>query len=292
MIGSMAPNTQVSLFGAAERLLVHSTDRLATLNSNAFMSAVLDELESEGLMGKVRVLSFDVFDTVLLRNEKSELRRFWEIANELTDVLPDVDPLDLLIARLTATRAGYRSSRAREGYREGEIEDIHRASLALLGIAKDLAAEMVAVELGYELRNLTANPAVTKLLSVFPDARYVVASNMYLSSGHIRFLLERLSLAPECAYSSTEEKVSKNDTRLLARVQQDLGFPPDAFLHVGDSHKSDFVPSKRLGWAAQLWPIPSELQTARRADALSCVGQLENQGLALGSLATHFVENA
>jgi FMN phosphatase YigB (HAD superfamily) len=290
------PDSTVTRLGGVERLLLETTDRLATFSTQEFLDLVLDDLAWEGVDEGVRVLSLDVFDTILVRNDRSELRRFWQIAQCQADTA-GVDARDLLVSRLTATRASYRASASAAGYREGEIEDIHRTALHLLGLDEELASAMVDQELAYESRNLTLNPAIEPLVKLLETDVVVAVSNMYLRAVHISRLLTAASSGlttggATCrVYSSTEEGMSKNDGRLLARAQADIDLPASAFLHIGDSYTSDFVPAKRLGWFAQLWPVSQDSLARRRADAVACIEELEGQGVVLGSLGTHFVEH-
>ena len=149
--------------GAVERLLRETHDRTSTFASQEFLATVREDFAWEGLHGDVSLLSLDVFDTVLIREDVSEIRRFWEIAKLIAERLEAVDSRDLLIARLTATRASYRCSMMVDGYREGELDEIHRLALGMLGLDGALTEVAVAAELEYEAAHLIANPAVRAL---------------------------------------------------------------------------------------------------------------------------------
>ena len=274
--------------GESERSLDSTVDRLGLLSSEGFIDSAVSDLEWEGL-GRARLLSFDVFDTVLLRNDKSEIRRFWEMA-QVSAPRVGVDARDLLVARLTSTRASYRTKPATNGYREGELGDIHCTAARLLGLSDEVAEELVALELEYEVANLTLNPAVSALVERLAPERVVVASNMYLTSSAITHLLTAHH-APtfDQVLSSTEAGATKNDTKLLAMLVDGSDIAPDEVVHVGDSYPSDFAPAKTLGWHALWWPIPATVRDARRQDAVSCLAELEQRGVLLGSLGLHFV---
>jgi FMN phosphatase YigB (HAD superfamily) len=291
-VSSEPVSTTVLHLGGVERALLETEDRRGTFASEGFLDLALADLRWERADLDVGVLSLDVFDTVLLRDDTSEIRRFWEIAKaQAGEDLPHRDPLDLLTSRLTATRAAYRTSLAVDGYREGELHDIYRTALRLLGDPDELADSLVARELEYEAAHLTLNPAVEPLVQALEVDAVVAVSNMYLRGADIAQLLVHAGAGwLSSVYSSTEQKVSKNDGRLFARVQSELGRPPRAFLHIGDSRLSDFVPAVRVGWLAQLWPVPRANRQARQDDAVRCIEQLERSGLYLGSLGNHFVE--
>jgi FMN phosphatase YigB (HAD superfamily) len=292
-VSQASASTVVTRLGATERMLLDASDRLEVFGSQRFVEQALDDLRWEGVDGRLEVVSLDVFDTLLVRNDTSEIRRFWEISQAVADVVPGVDARDVLQARLTATRACYRTSRATDGYREGELRDIYRTALALLGVEEDLCDAMVACELDYEVQSLTLNPAVPPMLQSLDAGVVVAVSNMYLSVAHLSDLIERVGATRlSRVYTSTESRTSKNDSRLLSRVQSDLAASASSILHIGDSRASDFLPAKRLGWHAQLWPISTRSRERRRQDAVRCIEELERLGLALGTRATHYVANA
>ena len=262
--------------GAVERLLQETHDRKSTFASEEFLATVREDLAWEGLDEDVVLLSLDVFDTVLIREDVSEIRRFWEIAKLIAERLESVDARDLLVARLTATRASYRCSMMVDGYREGELDEIHRLALSMLGLDAALAELAVTTELEYEAAHLTANPAIRPLWESWGRPNCVAVSNMYLSAAQIRHLLESNGVDfIATVYSSTESKMSKNDTRLLRRAMHDAEVSPSECVHIGDSYFSDFVPARRLGWFAQWWPASQQEISSRRADAVACLQELE-----------------
>lgn len=282
-------NTQTFVLGKSERLMNPASDRLATLDSEELWQALRSDLEWEGI-ADVELLSLDVFDTVLVRDDKSEVRRFWEIAQRAAD-LTGADGRDLLVARLTATRASYRTSLPVDGYREGRLEDIYELVCAALPLREHgLARRLVEAEIEYEQSRLTLNPLVGRLIDHLGPDRVVYASNMYLSEGDVSTLLEGAGAHSAPVLTSTDRHCSKNDGRLLLLANASAA-SPDKCLHVGDSLTSDFAPAKDLGWHALLWPIPAKNVEARRADAVACISELEERGVLLGSLARHFVRN-
>jgi hypothetical protein len=135
-----------------------------------------------------------VFDTALLRECKSEARRFWDISERFVaecreeGISVDFEPEDALLARVTAATAAYSISRSIAGNREGRFEDIARTTCELLD-HPELAAAYVANELAYEAGALVANPLLGMVSEALPETRMIFVSDMYLEGNKITHLL-------------------------------------------------------------------------------------------------------
>lgn len=113
---------------AREMLECASRQELLTGSKGA---ALRKELEREIEAASARVLSFDVFDTFLLRNNKPETARYLELSARVQHRLAErvakpPSDVDLLIARLHGMAFSYRTRKAVEGCREGHIDRCSR----------------------------------------------------------------------------------------------------------------------------------------------------------------------
>src|SRR5699024_2042502 len=142
--------------------------------------------------------SSDLFDTVVLRNEKAESRRFWEIAGHVADAIRNADDTgkisqeDVFVARLMATRASYRTRRSTKGCREGSLSDIYHGMAGSLGVAAELVPLLIDAELDYEVANTTRNPLIDDIIA-FCKPRHIgigMISDMYMSATQIESILD------------------------------------------------------------------------------------------------------
>jgi hypothetical protein len=89
---------------------------------------ILDEYRAELATVDARVLSLDVFDTLLLRDDISEARRFLEMSEEAAARLgpgaAGMTGLDLLLRRVDGMRFSYWTRPTVDGSREGSIEEV------------------------------------------------------------------------------------------------------------------------------------------------------------------------
>jgi FMN phosphatase YigB (HAD superfamily) len=216
-----------------------------------------------------------VFDTLLLRDDSSELTRFREIAERMAELASarldrDVRAIDALLARHLGTKATYRAAPTAQGCREGSLADIHRVASRLLTGGDDLAAAFLAAELEVEAGRLSPNPALVAQMARARAAgmRVVLITDMYMHAEHVAELLARHGIAPDRydrLFSSADTRVSKAAGLIFPLVEQALDRPGPAFAHVGDSLRGDFVAPVRQGWAAQHLPLSRTDIRARRA---------------------------
>jgi predicted HAD superfamily hydrolase len=209
------------------------------------------------------ILSFDVFDTALLRQAKSEAHRFMDISGlfverlQANDADTEIDSVDGLVARALAARASYSLARAYHGNREGRLAEIARIACDLLG-QPDQSDAYIEEEMAYEARSLTANPLVALLRRKFPDKRIVFISDMYLEGDRIRELLNHHleDVGDAGLFASTDGLGSKRSGGLFRSVVDRLDAEPERILHFGDNFGSDYRKAKAAGWQAIYLPLP------------------------------------
>jgi FMN phosphatase YigB (HAD superfamily) len=238
-----------------------------------------------------RVLSLDVFDTLLLRDGKSEARRFWEISvaarrrvaanlGSKSSAIPA--EIDFLTARADAMAQCYRTRKAVDGCREGRIGDILRAARRSLGLPAATDAILLETELSCEIASLALNPVLADVARDFREAggKVVLVSDMYLGEAEIGAILKGLdrdALADEI-FSSADHVVSKRSGKIFGLIEQRLDEPADAFLHIGDALEGDVMAPRRAGWKALHFPISRAEAAKRAADLESFIAEMDAKG--------------
>ena len=203
--------------------------------------------------GKVKLLSLDVFDTLLLRERTSEQERFAGAARRMHLRFPAVSSSEFYEARSLAHRMAYQSMPPTEGCREASAERIFAIMSRILALPAAAVPVMMEAELQYEAGHLRVNPVVRGLLrdALAGNVRVIAVSDMYWSGEAVAGLVGRL--LPEAGaiskvYSSSDYGVSKHSGLLFDRVLQESGLLPDQILHAGDHYTSDFLmPYVRCG---------------------------------------------
>lgn len=241
----------------------------------------------------VNVVSFDVFDTVLLRDEKSELERFWDISNRFVQKHGkrlQLDAVSCLTARIQSASHAYQLSEKVQGTTEGRLADIALNMMRALRVKGDhhkLANQWSDCELEVESEQLRLSPFVDGLIDQFvrQDKTIIFLSDMYLEGERIVDLLGRSG----CNMSRIDHVISTADCRINKRsgtvfshIEKKLNLAPYDFLHLGDSLASDFKRPIEAGWLAHHLPIPQKALQARRESHFNiCERVFSERNLAL-----------
>lgn len=194
----------------------------------------------------IRVSSFDIFGTLLLRKEGRPAARL-QIAYESLG-LSGRDLLALVRLRLEAEQA----ARQRYGPDLYSLENVYQEMEKRHDRGKRWSTDACAVELAMERQQCFASYAGKRLLEEASNKTTVIyVTDMYLPSAFIRELLQRNYLWTEGAslFVSHEEGCAKH-SGLFAKILRKLKVSPDAVLHVGDSWEADVRAPRRHGiWA-------------------------------------------
>lgn len=278
-------NSEIHFASPAARMLRFSTDHRAELASDALHEALLAEAGRIVAANDIEVLSFDVFDTALLRAPHCEARRFYEVSGIFAGQQQRFGAEDAFISRVEAARAAYAMAiPAADGTREGRLPGIASLVCEQL-LVPGQVQQYLDTELAYEKKHLVANPLVKKLIADFPHLRVVFISDMYLDAAAIRALLADAYGEVE-VYSSADGKGSKRSGGLFEHVAKETGIALGRFLHAGDSLEGDFRAIRKLGGHSLYLPLPEAERKTREACYGSLRDELAATGIDLPSLLT------
>lgn len=263
-------------------------DHRAFLKDTDMCGGLADRIVEIATEKGVRALSWDVFDTALLREPKSEARRFHIMSQAFASGLtaegdaPAVTAVDALLARGEAARAAYHLARPRHGNREGTLERIAAITCSLLG-RSDRVERYIENELTVETASLTPNPLVTALANRLPDVRMIFLTDMYLEGARVRQLLEDKFPDLEIAYvrSSADGLGSKRSGGMFDNVTAETDLRGSEILHLGDSLTSDFRMPRKAGWNSLFLPLPAPERNARRDCYDALCAEFADHGLSL-----------
>lgn len=258
-------NTDTYLGNPAVHTLCEAPSRLMVFRQPEFVDSMVALVRDTLSSGEVKLLSLDVFDTILIRNNKCELRRFMEMGGEFARLVENessisLNAADFFLARLMATKISYRLSKPVAGCREGFLDEIHQGICEILGIPIFLKGLTIKAELEYETKALQENPLIEPILLEAMDCGVSVAliSDMYMGRTHISALLERIMpglFQATSIYSSGDLKISKRAGLLFDYVAERFAAAPSQCLHIGDNLNSDYLIAKARGWKAAYLPL-------------------------------------
>lgn len=186
------------------------------------------------------VISFDVFDTLILRPFLQPSDLFTTLASK--HYLPAFRNI-----RIQAEREARDRCFLLNGHREIDIFDIYKVLNETNNIDVDYG---VNLELETEIGFCYANPYMQLIFNMLKEngKKIVLASNMYIPANMLEKILRNSGYEGyEKLYVSCDYKKSKTDTTLFSVIQED--FPAGTrFIHIGDNKNADVVAPKRVGW--------------------------------------------
>lgn len=279
----LSPGRQLIRFDQIEAELTETKDRHGLLRNRRFRRLVFEtldrKLEADG--DAPGLLSLDVFDTLLLRDGTSELRRFGEIAGRMALATGGkIRAADALVARHLGTRASYRAGPRVNGCGEGSLREIHRTAARILGLPDTMEDKFCEAELTCEAEHVFPNTLLISYIRRHQarGGKTVLISDMYMHADQIAELLTRCGVRSDlydALYSSADTKVSKASGRVFSNIVEAADAP--RVLHVGDALTGDYLMPRAAGWQAQLMPIPNALLKERRKDHDTCIEELWRQ---------------
>lgn len=269
-------NQRIIEFGFLQRMLTQAESRKALFEDKTFIDNLKGEIDEQIQVSEI--LSLDVFDTFLLRDNTSELFRFWEVAKNVSKII-DREPIECLMARYLATKASYRLGERVSGCREGSLTEIHSSVSNLLTGDIRYTEEFVQVELECEAKRLTPNTALIEVIEQSP-VPVILLSDMYAHAEQIKDILILIGIDTEMfndVISSADTQVSKNSGKIFRSVEKRLNKKPSNFLHIGDAFRGDYSQAKLNGWNAIHLPIPMSEINKRKKDHYETIEFLRNQ---------------
>lgn len=199
----------------------------------------------------VEVVSFDVFDTLIERPLAAPTDVFDIMATRIR-VRLNAPALDFRGERRAAEATAVERARARmQG--EATLEEIYDVLGETLTLDDTTTRELMELELETEAQLLRPRPSGLRALAMARSSgrRIILVSDMYLPRVWIEERLHALGVEGwECLFVSSETRLKKQDGSLFPMVEERLGLPASAFLHVGDNRIGDLQRPRERGWAA------------------------------------------
>lgn len=191
-----------------------------------------------------KLISFDIFDTCLLRATQRPVDVFL-IVESLTDITRNNEPIPFARARELAER------RSRQNATNGEttFDAIHAELAALLKLSPEEANAVRELELKVERQVLYPNKIVHQLYSELKQTgkRIIFISDMYFPEPILRELLETNGYEADEIYVSCDHAASKHDGTLYDLVLSQEGVQGADVLHFGDNYRSDIEQAQQRG---------------------------------------------
>lgn len=202
----------------------------------------------------MRVISFDVFDTLLVRLQAQPGDLFRQLGAELrTADTAMPPPADFARVRQRTELAARRTTPGGEV----TLDEIYAALAATLGWNESTRDQARQTELNLEERSLKAVPpmlARVQAARTEADAVWFI-SDMYLPAAFIERVLRREGFFRDGdqLYVSNEWRATKARGDLFAKARAQATQPITSWKHIGDNPHADELIPRAQGISAELW---------------------------------------
>lgn len=229
--------------------------RTSTEKQIASLVAKQDDLSKAILSHDI--ISFDIFDTLVVRPFMAHHHLFLSIQNQVRDICMDRS-MDFHELRRRAEH------RARQNSNDEEItlDDIYAEFRLETGVSCEQAKAIQHLEIEAELEHIQPRSYVCEAYqeAVKIGRKVILVSDMYLDRATIERMLKKCGIATyEKLYLSSEEKKTKARGSLFQTVLADYPTAKRDAVHIGDNKQADYLNAKRAGIDALMVEKPINL---------------------------------
>lgn len=215
------------------------------------------------------VVSFDIFDTLIVRKVASPRDVFLQLAIPSPFSGWGIDAVSLAQHRQLAENEARQHGATTRGSGEVTLHEIQTVLAQRLGRTPSDVAAMVRAEQLVEMALCVAHPHLLRCVArARTDGKQVwFVSDTYHEVSFLYELLQGCGFAMDGVQlvSSADERMSKGEGKLLLAVAARAKVAPGRVLHIGDHPLSDFRIPVRQGFMAVLHPWAASLHSDRHA---------------------------
>lgn len=218
----------------------------------------LEEIKKEIMNQKTKVVSFDIFDTLILRP-------FWtpiDLFIFLDDYFRKVSNIEVGID-FSKLRIKAEEIRRKEILKENSkiqditLDEIYEEIEEETGINSSILKLMMEKEKELELNFCSERKTAKELyeLALFLGKEVICISDMYLPKETIQEILRKNGYNEiSKLYVSSDIKLTKFTGDLYSYVIEDLKIEPKEIIHIGDNYFSDYENSEKSGITGKFLP--------------------------------------
>jgi len=209
---------------------------------------------------KYDVVSFDIFDTLILRPFAKPSDLFMIVGNKLGCT-------QYAKIRIDAEKEARKIAYKKKGSYEVNIFDIYEIVENRTGINKEYG---VKVELETEIELCFANPYMERIYKILigQGKDIIAVSDMYIPQDMMLQILKKCGYKDlQKVYVSCDYNCSKRDGGLYKIVKNDIG--NKSLVHIGDNYISDVKSAEDNGIKSNYYKNVNEIGNPFRADGMS-----------------------
>ena len=222
---------------------------------------------------EISVVSFDIFDTLLLRPFAEPADLFTVIGKKTAEIDPIISEKGFRKMREEAEKEA-RSLSPRD---DVTLTEIYETFASLFGISREKAMLLKEEEEKNELKYCYARNSAKELFEFALELgkRVIITSDMYLEKDFLKKLLHKNGYSGyEALFVSSDTGLLKANGEIYDYIVKALGISPSEMVHVGDNWNSDIILPRRKGICALFLPKCTEVFENGISDVYAGTGAL------------------
>lgn len=208
----------------------------------------LEEIKNKIADPKVQVISFDIFDTLILRPFWIPRDMFLLLDSYFREISKNDTGINFSKIRVMCEQIA-REEICNSKCQEVTLDEIYKTINEKYMISMDILEKMKQKEIEYELRFCTRRNTGYELYQMAKEMgkQVVCISDMYLDKEVIRKILQNNNYNIEKIFISSEYRLTKSTGDLYTKAFNELGVSQNKILHIGDNYYSDVEMAKKKG---------------------------------------------
>lgn len=249
-------------FGTDEIILPRPHDfyfyELTTNWSNRF-----ENIKKQIQWSKIKVVSFDIFDTLIKRALYNPQDIFYFVGKYAKNLLPFLNEKSFFELRILAEeKAREKLKHEKPMFEDVTLTEIYDTFANILNIDKSISLKIMEEENRLEMKLCQSREAIKELfeLAKYCDKKIVLVSDMYLEKPIIEQILYKNGYKGyEKLYLSSDYRCLKSTGKLFDILIKELGCNKDEIVHIGDNWNTDIITAGSKG--IQTIFIPKAIET-------------------------------
>ena len=240
---------------------------------------MLENIKARIADSEIKMVSFDIFDTLVLRPFAKPTDIFELMQPEMTEYL-GATQISFADVRRQAEEIARKHAYGREDI---VIDEIYQAMSEYFAIDESICSALMAKEKEYEIRYIMPRKTGVELLNyaLACGKKVALISDMYLDRHTVECMLEKAGVSGWSElYLSSEAEVLKWSGKLFRKALDDMHIDAAEALHIGDNWGVDGDSAVKIGMQSVIHPKPIDVYQNINSSRLSELGKQVYSGFA------------
>lgn len=215
----------------------------------------LHNVKTQILDPKIKCVSFDIFDTLVVRPFYMPKDLFMLLNKYFEKISNNITSLDFSDIRENAEAVARKQLNSKK--QEITIDEIYLKIGELYRIPTNVLDHMKEMEKQYEIRFCTRRNTAYQLyqLAKYLNKKVICTSDMYLNKFDLKNILDKNGYIDlDEIFVSCDLNKTKDSGELFNVVCEKMNLNPEEIIHIGDNYRSDYENPKKMGMKSIFFP--------------------------------------